>query len=299
MDASVIDRIAGATGVEWVVGFGPAVDMRNYLLPGGQSCSVRPLLGTLPTEQFDLAIGRPAANSEILVTAISLTCLGLAQPTGSVEPVNSAQSAVPPGPFGVVGLIEFGDALDDQEPFAFINLAGAIPVTQLIILAQTIDDVPMVTKAAMSLTGASAGDINVVISTSLVELNETLAGTLAVNTRIAGGAALLTGMSFIAIAIALSVGSQRRDFGRRRALGASRSFLVSSVLVETSAPTTLGVVFGTAVSLLIMAIADQPIPSIGFVASVPTLSLIASIVATIPSALLAALRNPVSILRVP
>ncbi|MCL1900502.1 MAG: FtsX-like permease family protein, partial [Promicromonosporaceae bacterium] len=112
-------------------------------------------------------------------------------------------------------------------------------------------------------------------------------------------AVLAAGMGFTGLALALSVGAQRRDFGRRRALGASRSLLMTFVILEGAMPAALGALVGTAGGVTILALIHGVTADPAFVASVPILAILAVVLASIPVALAAAFRDPVAILRVP
>ena len=92
-----------------------------------------------------------------------------------------------------------------------------------------------------------------------------------------------------------AVTSRRRDFGRRRALGASRSAIVALVVTQTAIVAALGAAVG---SFLIQRwTGSGPDPS--FALAVATLVILAALVSAVPPALVAAYRDPVRILRVP
>lgn len=110
---------------------------------------------------------------------------------------------------------------------------------------------------------------------------------------------MAAGMGFAGLALLLSVGSQRRDFGRRRALGASRSLLTVLVLLEATIPAALGAVGGTVLGMVGVWFMTGGMPGSWFAASVPTLTIVAVVVGAVPAAMTAALRDPVAILRVP
>ncbi|MFF1530922.1 FtsX-like permease family protein [Cellulomonas sp. NPDC058312] len=98
---------------------------------------------------------------------------------------------------------------------------------------------------------------------------------------------------------AAGVAGRRRDLGRQRALGASRSAIVALVVLQSAVAGAAGAVAGTAAgTLLVLQTSGRVLPW-GFAAGVVVLSGVVGVVGAVPSAVLAARRDPVRILRVP
>lgn len=94
-------------------------------------------------------------------------------------------------------------------------------------------------------------------------------------------------------------GGRRRDLGRRRALGASRSAIVALVLLQTFGAGCLGALLGTVAELAAASAWTGATPPWAFAAGVGTTAVLRGLVGAVPPALLAAFRDPVRILRVP
>ncbi|MDQ3276010.1 MAG: hypothetical protein M3Q39_13540, partial [Actinomycetota bacterium] len=110
---------------------------------------------------------------------------------------------------------------------------------------------------------------------------------------------LAAGLLLVALTLIGAVSQRRRDFGRRRALGASRSTVVTLVLLQTSAAALVGVAAGALAGLLLVNRLAGSLPSPGFTFGVVVLTMLTALLAAVPPAVLAAYRDPVRILRVP
>lgn len=107
------------------------------------------------------------------------------------------------------------------------------------------------------------------------------------------------GLVLVALTMTLALNSRRRDFGRRRALGASRSALVALTLLEASLPVLVGVGLGIITGLIALRLSLGVLPGAAFVAAAGALIAVAGTAAAIPPALVASMRDPMLILRVP
>ncbi len=110
---------------------------------------------------------------------------------------------------------------------------------------------------------------------------------------------LAAGLLLVALTLIGAVSQRRRDFGRRRALRASRSTVVALVLLQTSAAALVGVAAGGVAGLVLVNRLAGSLPSPGFTFGVVVLTLLTALLAAVPPAVLAAYRDPVRILRVP
>lgn len=107
------------------------------------------------------------------------------------------------------------------------------------------------------------------------------------------------GLLIIAATLTGAVSQRRRDFGRRRALGATRSAIIVLVLTQTAASSVLGACVGAAGGLFAVFQLAGSLPSGAFVLGVAALAIFAALVAALLPACVAATRDPVQILRVP
>jgi len=297
IDPTATARIASLSQVEWVVGMSPAADIRNAAIMGGTSCPAKVVIGQLP----GVIPPQPFDDSQYaLVTVNSSKCLGLVYPVGTASPVSAQQVIIHSDAVPIIGRLDLPEALSNFQNFTFIWQSGETPVAEIFVLAQRAQDIPNITEAALALVGANnSSDIAVDSSAERLALYSLLEQELATNSRVIALSVLGAGMAFIGLTLTLSVGSQRRDFGRRRALGASRSMLIVLVILEATIPAFLGSVIGTAAGGAALLLLHGIAPGLPFILSVPILSVLAAVVGSIPAALTAAFRDPVATLRVP
>jgi putative ABC transport system permease protein len=96
-----------------------------------------------------------------------------------------------------------------------------------------------------------------------------------------------------------AIAQRCRDFGRRRALGATRSAFVLLVIVQTATAAIIGAAIGScAGTVFVIRVANAPPPT-EFTVGVALLSLLTATLAAVPPGLAAAYQDPVRILRAP
>ena len=91
---------------------------------------------------------------------------------------------------------------------------------------------------------------------------------------------------------------RRKDYGRRRALGASRSFIISLLLTQTALLALVGSIIGAILATAILLIMGDPLPGIPFTAAVTVLAILASALGAVIPAIVASRREPIRELRV-
>ncbi|UOE43868.1 FtsX-like permease family protein [Agromyces larvae] len=92
---------------------------------------------------------------------------------------------------------------------------------------------------------------------------------------------------------------RRKDFGRRRALGASRALIVGLLLTQTALLAATGAIIGSAVAHATLAATGDPQPGWEYTLGVATLATAVGVAAALIPALAAARREPIRELRVP
>ena len=107
------------------------------------------------------------------------------------------------------------------------------------------------------------------------------------------------GLVLVGLNIYGAVTTRRRDFGRRRALGATRTAIVGLVTLQTLVVATIGAALGSAIGMVIIQRWTATTPDPAFTTAIATLAVLAAAVAALPPAILAAYRDPVRVLRVP
>jgi len=295
LTTDVLERLKDIEGIEWTAAFGPAVDGVNASIDGGRKVPVRAAWIPDPSR---LSIPPKAdADGTAWASAQALAELGLYDKVGSVSLDSGAQHLVA-GEATVPSYLAF------MEPLVLVPQVETVPnddrVSVLVVLAKTPDLVVTVRDTVVSLLGVEdVQEVSVSTSASLANLRELIQSQLGVYARgliaaIFGLTALLVGCILYALVLL-----RRKDFGRRRALGATRRLIVALVLVQTSATATLGALLGTAVGVIILVMSGDPLPTAGFTASVTFMAVLVSTAAALVPAVIASRRDPLTELRVP
>lgn len=291
-DGSVVARVAALDGVEWAVGFGPAADVRPAGVEGAAAVAIRPYFGRLPdlveTSRWDQTPGTALVG----VDAIAL--LGFETAAGPVDRTGDG------GPVGVVGWLRADPPLD------FLNRALLTvpdpdqPVIRVVALATAAQRVPAVAAAIAAVADpADPTSMSIQTSDTLVQVRAAVQGELGAYGRNLITLVLAAGLVLTALNVYGAVTTRRRDFGRRRALGASRLDIIALVTTQTIATALLGAGAGAAIGTLIVDRTLGTTPQPAFVVAIAALATLATALAALLPATIAAYRDPVRILRVP
>lgn len=292
---TAVDRVAELSGVEWVVGFGFAIDGRNSQLGrGGTPVATRVVWGELP--DIVEVNGRAPAPGEALVGPAAQSNLGLVHPVGGID-LGDDQAPVVGG-------------FDAADPLGFLNTtillasdpASPEPVTlrSLHVLADSPERVATLTPAVAAVLGAQdSTGVRFETSETLAQLRAAVAGELGRFGRSLILATLAASLVLTALVVYGSVTLRRQDFGRRRALGAGRATITGLVAVQYTIVGLLGAMVGTVAGSLIVYRLTGGYPDVRFTVAVAVLAVLATLGASIPPAVLAAFRDPVRVLRVP
>ncbi|MEX0796025.1 MAG: FtsX-like permease family protein [Acidimicrobiia bacterium] len=292
---SAVERVAELSGVEWVVGFGFAIDGRNSQLGrGGTPVATRVVWGVIP--DVVAVNGRPPQPGEALVGPAAQISLGLASPVGGID-LDDQQAAV-------VGGFEASD------PLGFLNTtillasdpaqADAATLRSIHVLADSPDTVATLTPAIAAALGAQdPTGVRFETSETLAQLRAAVAGELGRFGRNLILATLAASLVLTALVVYGSVTLRRQDFGRRRALGAGRTTITGLVAVQYSVVGLLGAVLGSIAGSVTVYRLTDGFPDLRFTVAIAVLAVLATIGASIPPAVIAAFRDPVRVLRVP
>jgi len=288
--------IASWSDVSWAIGLGAAVDVTNPALPMGRAAS-RVLVGGLPP-QLPLVRGRAPRPGEAVAGVGAAAALNLAPNLGRIQAIGQADAE----PIGVVGVFT------TSGPLAQLN--------DVVLIAQSPTNIPTLRYVyVMAVNVAVIDRLENVLATSTPATNlaaltvETPAGAIALRDVIAGhlGAAsrqlmaliMAVGGVIIAVTMFAATMPRRPEFGRRRALGATRSALVASLIIQTAIGALAGVLLGTVVGLITLWATTRSLPEWRFTTGVAGLVLLLALTASTPVATIAAHRDPLRILRVP
>lgn len=313
-----VPAIRRLDGLGWVLGLGPVVDVRNAALgEAAEPVPSRVFYGPLPDAVT--VTGRAPAPGEALVGSAATSSLGVDEPytgivgdgvdTGTVGRFNAAEPltflnrsillAGPPAPMNAAmdSTVEGTSLPSDSGPSA--DRSDAV-LREIHVTIDRIEDVERLSQAIRAVVVADDPRyVAVETPQELVELREVIASELGANARRLMLLVLSLGLVVVAITLAGAVSLRRRDFGRRRALGATRSTIVALVLVHTAAAAVPGAIVGAAAGLALLSRLAGALPTWAFTGGVCLLAIVTALVGAVPPAILAALRDPVRILRVP
>lgn len=285
--ATAVDRIAALGGVSWAMGLGPVVDVRNRR-PTGEPTPARAFYAA----RAPVAFSAPSEMSGAFVSTASAARLGL----------GGAYSILDPGATLVVGWFSAADPLDDAlEPFVLVpGDAEALVLERIIVTVDDVGWVELVAASLPSMIGTAAAEAATVErSLALLEARDAVRNEVALRDRALIAAMLVASMLLACVVVFAGTVSSRRDFGRRRALGATRAQLTLLVMLSTLWPSLLGAGLGTAFGSVYLASAIGRSPDPDFPVAVGVLTVLSLVVASAIPAAVAATRDPLRVLRVP
>jgi putative ABC transport system permease protein len=295
LDTTVLERLEHIDGISWVGAFGAAADVTNADIDGGTPVPTRNLwtsqAGELGLPKRVALPGHTAWASDE-----ALRLLGIVGNAGGVVSADGHDLAI-------AGRIETPDFLQFLEPLVLVpqvQVAQPEPVAVLVVIAERPDLVAPLARVVTSLLDI-ADPAMATISTSerLATLRALIQGQLGSFGRtlvllIFGVSALLVGAVLYGLVML-----RRKDFGRRRALGASQGLIILLLLLQMTALGLIGAVVGTAVAVAVLVASGDPLPSVGFITAIDVLAISVAVLAAILPALAAARREPIAELRVP
>lgn len=284
--AAAVERIARLSGVKWVVGLGPVYDVRTRGRGGGPT-PARAYRAVRAPVRF----GAGGSGTGAFVSEASAARVGLA----------GAYSVLDPGAIPVVGWFEADDPLGDLNSFVLTpSLDDNLALDRIIVAASDAGWVDAIADnlASMAGLGTSTG-VTVERSQSLLDARAAVSDEVARRDRELVVAILAAATALASIVVFTGTIAGRRDFGRRRALGASQRQLTILVMLTTLWPSLIGAIFGTAAgSAYLGSMLGHP-PDLRFPVSVGILTVIALVCSSALPAAVAATRDPLRVLRVP
>jgi putative ABC transport system permease protein len=283
--ATAVDRIARLDGVAWVVGLGPVIDVRARTV-AGEPTPARTYRSIGAPVRFT---GRTAAQGAF-VSAASAGRLGLA----------GAYSVLDPD-IAIVGWFDAEEPLTSLGSFVLIPDDDNRSMFERVIVG--VDTVGWVEPVAANL-GAMAGK-EAATATTIERSPILLAARDAIRDEVTRRdrelvLGLLAGATaFCCLVVFAGSAATRRDFGRRRALGASRPQLIVLVMLGTLWPAVIGSALGAFAGWAYVGSKLGHVADWHFAASTCVLTSIAFVVSSALPASVAATRDPLRVLRVP
>ncbi len=296
LTTQTVDDIQAIPLVQAAIGFGPVRDVTAAAIPDGPRVGSRVAYGSIPDRP---AAPTDGANSPSLVwtSRQASRSLGLPPGAGSVRLIDGAE-------YQVAGQIGVPDYLQSFEPLTLIPATSTQPdaaqLSTIVVLARQPEEVALLGRLITPLLGDLPRE-NVSLSTSenMAALRGAISGELTRQARI-----IVLGVLTVATGITLVIVwgfvlTRRKDLGRRRALGASRSVIVALVVGQVFVTAAAGALAGALLGLSLLAGTHSPPPEPLYVLAVAIgLTSTASLASALPAAM-AANRDPLRELRVP
>jgi putative ABC transport system permease protein len=290
MPLEAVDRIGRLAGVSWVVGLGPVFDVRARA-PAGQPTPLR----TFRAVRAPISLSRLGASEPVPGTAYvsptSARRLGLAGAYGTLDP----------GSLEVTGWFRVGNPLSALDAFVLVPASDpTLRLERIIVAAEDVGWVDPIVAAIPSLLGAeAAGGVTVEESEILRTARAAIRDELVGRDRSLVIAILVVATVLGAVVVFATTLGARRDFGRRRALGATRGQLVGIVVLATLWPTLIGVIAGTSFGTIYLGSRLGRLPDPAFPIAVAILATLCLAGSSMGPAVAAATRDPVRVLRIP
>lgn len=297
MTSAVVGRLQRYDVVESAIGFGPATDVRAAANPAGELVAVRKLHGNLP--------GGAATTSEpvggarqVWATPLAVDVLGL--PGRGLVRAPSTEAV-----YLVSREVELPDAVRSWDP---VLLAPAspeeaetpAPISTLVVVAARAADVGAVRDLVRGeLRHIPPEELMVETSQDLATAYGLVDGELARQNRAIVLGALASAVGAVTVVVWGAALIRRRDFGRRRALGATRRMIVALVVGQVALLSLAGGVVGAVAGAAWLWWAGHPLPAMSYMASVAVVMAAATAIMSAVPAWWAACRDPLSELRVP
>lgn len=291
--SAVLDRIGNIDGIEWAAAFSSAIDATNTLIPDGTRVPVRYVYSN-HLDQLGIT-DIPTLGATVYASQTALNQFGLADIGGAIT-LTTGDTA------SIGGRIVVSDYLAGFEPVAVIPVASDAPakVNIVLVIARSPELVAPVADAVLSVVAADdPTKITVQTSETLAQLRALVQSQLGSSSRTLVLALLAVMTVLVSVILYGLVMMRRKDFGRRRALGATRGQIIVLLIAQTAllaaGGITLGLLIATGISLALR----DPLPGVEFTLALSTLAFGAAVAAAIIPAIIASLREPIRELRVP
>lgn len=293
-----LENIQRVEGVEWFAAFGPVQDGYSTLSPSGGPVAVRQFWGmSIPGipeyhQRSDGQLEGYAARDAVQQMRLEAAIGGAQLTDGRVYSLMG--SFIPPENLGHLGssVLVPAPAEDHEGRHQTVSMMTVVAEDPGYIGALN-DAIP----AVLEVTDPQF--IRVETSQQMAQLRSAVQGQLGQFGRFLVLAILgLTGLLTAVILSGLMM-LRRKDFGRRRALGASRWMILTLVLCQFTELSVIGSLVGTLIGGGALWLLGDPLPDWSFFLALSILAIITSLLAALIPAMIASRRDPLRELRVP
>lgn len=295
LTTDLVDTLTNLDDVEAVTGFAQVKDATPAALPDGGRIGVREAVGTINGRRLTQPAPGPLGPA-VWVSEQALDATGLSTATGSLRYLEGRELII-------TQRVDTPAYLADLEPLAVVPAPlgeQARSLSAVYVLARTPAAVSAVTAVAQqSLKDIPPDQITITTTQAAADLRAAISGELTRRNRSLILSTFAASSAATALTVLGYVTTRRRDFGRRRALGATRLMIVLLVQAHLVLTALTGAALGLLVSLTWTSMAQQPAPSPTFAAAVALAATAIAALAALPPLAFAATRDPVRELRVP
>lgn len=283
---------AGLSTVQAAAAFGMPRDVMNGVIGrGGQPVALWPVLSDI-SGLGTLEQGRQPLPGEAVVTPKAMRTLGFSGPAGFVASADGLVS-VP-----VVGLLVPSEGYADLDGSVLVSQPDA-DGRELRVRLESVESAGSTVGIVLDvLRPLDPQGVQVSSPGGLAETAKRLDAELRGYGRGLLLMILSVGGFFVAAVVFADVLIRRRDLGRRRTLGVTRSDLTTLVVLRVLAMAGAGAVLGCVAGWVTNQVQSSATP-IGFVVAIGVLGVLVAAVAAVPPAVVAVTRDPVRVMRTP
>lgn len=295
LPAAIVQQAQGLSTVERAIGVTVPVDVTNAAVgAGGTRVPAWTITGDLP-DLATLDAGRWPGPGEALVSSTALNTFGMDDPVGAAVVVTGTLNQ----DYSIVGSFTPREPFGDYGAGLVIAAPPGTVSDSLHVVLTSAEQASATQSLVLALVAAPSFDaITVQSPVGLAQLQAEVTGDFGTFGRALLLAVLGAGALLVAIVVLADVLVRRKDLGRRRALGATRTTIISLVIGRTLVPAILGAAIGAAVGIQ-LASEWAAAPPVSFTAGTIILALLAATLSAVLPAVYAAHQDPVRVLRTP
>lgn len=291
------NALAGYDIVAQTTAFSEVFDVSARTDSGAPRVSARRVYGRWATEREDrLDKSHPPVPVRAIASPGVLDRLGLAPSGGAVRTIDDGPE------FQVVAEEALPEFLDDYAPTILIPTRAdpTAPVASILIVADSAANLPFVERLVIDhLSGIPSSTYTLASSQQFAALRTALDGSLTSSNRTLILATLTIAAVSAMIVVWGTVLMRRKDFGRRRALGATRTTILVLTIGQVALASIVGAFLGTGAGLVLLLARDAPLPGGAFVCAGASALVLSSCTLAVLPAAWASARDPLHELRVP
>ena len=298
LTTTILDRLRNVDGIEWSGAFEAADDVNNAAIPGSAPVPARRVYSS-NLQDIGLPKWQSAVEESAYASSAALEELQMPEAAGGLSRIEDGAD------LAMIGNFEAPDFLAFLEPIVFIPKqvpANAEPsaISLVVVGAERPDLIAPIAEIVGTMIGVEdTTKVTMQTSGKLVELRAVIESQLTTFSR----TLILVILSVTSVLVAAVqfglVMLRRKDFGRRRALGATRFLIVSIVLLQVGIQSLAGALVGTTVSVITIGVLGDPQPPWNYFLGIAILATFTGLAAAAAPAIAASRRDPLQELRVP